>query len=593
MTSVMTTKAAGPRPVRQDRQERCTGGRLVVALGLVALTLAIYTGVCRSAFINYDDTIYVTANRQVQGGLSLDGVRWAFTSIDAANWHPLTWLSLQLDASLYGLCPFGFHLTNILWHAASTALLFALLDRLTGRLWESALVAALFGLHPLHVESVAWVAERKDVLSGFLAFLALYAYGRYARSPGWGNYGLTTLALALGLMAKPMLVTLPCLFLLLDFWPLGRWRFGALDARLIEKAPWGLVAFISCAMTVAAQRGAIATVQQMPWQARIENAVIAYGKYLLNAIWPADLALYYPHSMGPSSWSDVAGSAALLAMITVWTLTQTSKRPYLLVGWLWYVVALIPVIGLVQVGAQAHADRYTYIPLIGIFVMVTWLSGEALTIGTWSRPLGVGTAMVILGACSLGTWRQIGYWRDSVSLWQHATATTGPNFMAASNLGEALIWKGRLEEARRSLLQAVFLDPGNVNSLYNLGVVAERTGNLDEAKQYYLETIKRNADYRDSHLSLGRLYCQEGDLQDAGRHLEEVLRLDPNNADAHDHLGWVRAQQGDMAKARWHYQEALRLNPDLTDARLNLELINPGRSPPQSSKLPSSGGPQR
>jgi tetratricopeptide (TPR) repeat protein len=583
MTSLMASKAGGARQVRADRQSGWARGPIVVALGLVALTLGVYAGVCRSSFMNYDDSIYVTANRQVQGGLSLPGLRWACTSFDAANWHPLTWLSLQLDASLYGLCPFGFHLTNILLHAASTGLLLALLCRLTGRLWPSALVAALFGLHPLHVESVAWVAERKDVLSGFLAFLTLYAYARYTRNPGWVNYGLTTLALALGLMAKPMLVTLPCLFLLLDFWPLGRFPSGppggalqpAAKSRItLEKLPWFALAAVSSAVTVHAQNRAwaIRSLEEFPLSIRAGNAVIACVRYLLAAVWPSGLQPFYAHSGQPSAVWILGLCGLLLAIVTMVVLTSARSMPYFLVGWLWYLVTLAPVIGIIQVGMQAMADRYTYLPLVGIFIMASWGAAELAARRRVPARAAAACASVVVAAFAIAAWHQASFWKDGITMWRHALDCEPGSSFAHYNLGSALAKEGRFGEARDEFETALAINDRYAEAHNNLGLVLQKTGQLQAGLGHLRRAVEIAPKNPDAHFNLGQALAQMGMWPQAIDQYSEALRLEPDNALAHLNRGQALAQVGNPADAADEFRAALTIDPQNADASYNLAL---------------------
>ncbi|HET6881381.1 MAG TPA: glycosyltransferase family 39 protein, partial [Pirellulales bacterium] len=442
--------------------------------GLISAALLLATGfvlirVCLAGFSNFDDPYYVTDNMHVRQGLSPQAIWWAFTSTDVANWHPLTWLSLELDYELFGLSPAGYHLTNLVLHLANTWLLFWTLRVYTGSLGTSAWVAALFGMHPLHVESVAWVTERKDVLSTLFWLLTMLAYHRYARRRSLSRYLIVALLLALGLMAKQMLVTLPCVLLLLDYWPLCRLRLGSASlppscqaetsATPIESSSWQmlvleklplLVLCLACSvLTLIAQSrgGAVSSSAVAPLAYRLMNVTDAYVAYLAKTIWPLNLAVFYPHTLHRQSVLVAVGNFLVLLAITVWVFRSRRREPYLLVGWCWFLGTLVPVIGLVQVGAQALADRYTYVPLIGIFWMVVWGTDRLVTKRVLSAKLAMAlglTALVSFGAC---TWVQTGYWMDDVILWQHALAVSGPSNQVYDNLSGALLREGRYDDA--------------------------------------------------------------------------------------------------------------------------------------------------
>ncbi len=455
---------------------------LIVCLLLLSVTLAVYWQIGDHQFTNYDDTLYVTDNPHVKPGLAGGSVIWAFTATEEANWHPLTWLSHMVDCQLFGLRPRGHFLTSLFLHLANVLLLFAVLKRMTGALWRSAFVSALFALHPLHVESVAWVAERKDVLSTLFWLLTMLAYARYVERPTRARYVLTLVAFTLGLMAKPMLVTLPFVLLLLDYWPLDRMAYGGKGddppkrtrkrthsceqrlplSRLVwEKIPFFALAAISSVVTFSFQQraGAMADMEIFPLSSRIANALVSYLRYMGKIIWPSDLAVLYPHpgTSLPLWWGAAAGLALLGLSILVVLVIR--RRPYLAVGWLWYVGTLVPVIGLVQVGVQAYADRYTYVPLIGLFIMIAW--GVPDLVGRWAQTRTVlavlaATALAALTAC---TWIQLGYWKDSVSLFTHTLQVTTKNYVAHNNLGNALADRGEVEAAISQYTEALRIKP--------------------------------------------------------------------------------------------------------------------------------------
>jgi Tfp pilus assembly protein PilF len=555
---------------------------LLIGLGLVAATAATYAPVLNNDFISYDDRPYITENAHVQAGLSWDSVCWAFTTTQVGNWHPLTWLSFQLDSQLYGPKPWGFHLTNVLLHSASTLVLFLVLRRLTGEVWPGAFVAACFALHPLHVQSVAWAAERKDVLSTLLLLLTLAAYAHYAEQPRWTRYLLVVLTFTLGLMAKSMLVTVPFVLLLLDYWPLGRlWPSAPKegDARPLwmligEKLPLLLLAAVSTALTLYAQARERPGASGGPWGIRLGNAVVAYTQYLGMTLWPRGLAVFYPYpERGQPAWK-VAGAALLLAAITALVLRQVRRRPYLAVGWLWYLGTLVPVIGVVRIlGGHGIADRYTYVPLIGVFLMVGWAGAELAARWPSTGPgLAVLSAM-LLAACALATRIEVGYWRDSRTLWTRALEVTHHNFMAEGHLGLVLFEQGDMARSARHFAAAVRLQPDYAEGYYNLGVALVRMGELDRAEKPLQEAIRLDPQYADAHYTLGLIYQHQGKVDEAQAQLEEALRLEPSSPDAHNNLGVLLLPRGRTAEALAHFREAVRLDPNYAPAHNNLGVV--------------------
>jgi tetratricopeptide (TPR) repeat protein len=553
---------------------------LLISAALALLTLLVYCPSFDCPFVNFDDPAYVTYNPQVQAGLTADSIRWAFTTFACVNWHPLTWLSLQLDAELSGgQNASGFHRTNVLLHTANTLLLFWVLWRMTGMVWRSAVVAALFGLHPLHVESVAWVAERKDVLSTLFWMLSLAAYLGYVRRPSMGRYLLVLLALTLGLLAKPMLVTLPLVLLLLDYWPLcrfdlshGRKKSGrvALRQLLLEKAPMFALVAVSCVFTILAQQSgrAVAEFEIIPLHARIWNAFLAYVGYVGQMVWPQHLAVYYPHAAGSVSVLQALGAAFLLLLITGLVLGPGRRWPYLAVGWLWYLGTLIPVIGLVQVGEQAMADRYTYVPLIGLFLLITW--GVSDLAATWRLPrlLPMATSVVVLLACIVLTWDQLTYWRESVPLWQHTIEVTEKNAMAQFNLARALSDQGLLSEAEAHYRKAVEIDPQFFSAQVELGNFLQSQGRPDEAVTVYRQAMRgyRRASERDPqfapyHTNLGAALHGLGRQEEALDEYRKVVELDPTNVPAYYNLGKLLGDLGRPQEALKVYRRSIELDP--------------------------------
>jgi tetratricopeptide (TPR) repeat protein len=566
---------------------RGTGFRreTLAALLLAALALIAYAPIWGGGyqFLNVDDDEYVTANPQVQAGLTRASLWWSLTAFHSHNWHPLTWMSLQLDWQLYGPKPLGFHVTNILLHTANTVLLFLALQSLTGALWRSAAVAAFFAVHPLHVESVAWVAERKDVLSTLFWMLTLWAYSAYAIRPGWGRYLLTLTLFALGLLAKPMLVTLPCVLLLLDYWPLRRLDLGqggmrpllASGRRLIgEKLPFFVLAAGCSLLTFQAQQDIMQTLEFLPMSYRLANVPLAYLTYIGMMFWPMHLTVFYPHP-GPSLSLGLALAAAgLLLALTALTLWQARPRPYLAVGWLWYLGTLVPVIGLVQVGRQAFADRYTYIPLIGLFLLLVWGTYDFLARRhlAWAAAVAGGG---LLAACLLLTWRQLPTWRDDTALWQHAM-TVIPSGIAHQGLAKVWEKQGQIDQARLEYLEAVRYDPSPL-AHNNVGVFLARHGRHDEALEHFAQALALYPDYAKAHYNMGQILLEQGKLDEAQRHLAEAVRLDPDFASGHYYLGLALQRQGKFREAEVELTQALQSNPGSANAHYHLGVVFEGQ----------------
>ena len=596
-----------PAPTRASAPAR-TGPRFpawLLAAFLALATLALYWPVTRHDFINYDDDLYVTANVHVQNGLTLENLKWAFSHVVLGNWHPVTVLSHMLDCRLFGLQPWGHHLTSLLLHALNTALVFLLLRTLTGAVWRSLLVAALFGWHPLRVESVAWVAERKDVLSAGFGFLSLLCYARYARgtesriqNPESRNrkaearriasgYWLALLFFACGLMSKPMLVTWPFVMLLLDYWPLKRFAGGQLKVAgspapnlqpstfnsqlLTEKIPFFVLAAAASLVTylVQKQEGAVMTVDHFPPGARAGNALMAYGRYLGKTFWPADLAVFYPH---PGYWprAEVLLAGVLLAGLSALVLVKRRRQPYLLVGWLWFVGTLAPVIGLVQVGEQAMADRYTYIPSVGVLIMSVWGAYELTR--RWRHQvilLALASAVALI-LCFALTREQLGYWQDSETLFRHALDVTQNNHIAHNNLGDALLEKGQADDAIRQFQEVIRLKPNDADAYNNLGNALGEQGRIDEAISDYHEALRLKPDNASAHYSLGAALEAKGQTDGAISQYQEALRLNPDDVAAHNNLGNAYLNKGQTDEAISQYQEAIRIKPDYANARNNL-----------------------
>jgi len=621
-------RAAVTRPA----PTRAGGVDLAIAAVLVGALVAVYAPVGGHEFLNYDDDEYVTANPAVRAGLTPASIRWVLTSTHQATWHPLTGLSHLLDVELFGLDA-GAHLwTNVALHAGAAVALFLVLRAMTAARWPSAFVAALFALHPLHVESVAWVSERKDVLSGLLWMLTLAAYAGWTRRPGRGRYLVLLAAFTLALLAKPMVVTLPFVLLLLDVWPLGRLPLGGglacmshqlsaasadapapqgrtpsasstycasmpagasvraalrhrrlhalatkagetcrLGARawplVREKLPLVAMAAALAAVTVVVQHGAgaVATLAAVPLGPRVANAVVAYAAYLRKTLWPSDLAAFYPFVHPLPAWR-IAAAAAVLAAVSALVAAGARRRPYLLVGWLWYLGTLVPVLGLVRQGEQAMADRFTYLPLIGVFVMVAWGAAEW---GHARRRIALAAAVVV-AACALLAARQVHHWESSASLFRHALAVTSGNYLAHTNLGAALAEEGADAEALRHFEAAVRLAPGYAKAQMNLGRALAERGETAAAAARYAEALRLDPGLASAEYNWGLLLARQGELDAAIAHYERALALDPTLARAHVNLGWALAAQGRYEQAVRRYRAALALAPDLTAAHNNL-----------------------
>jgi len=552
---------------------------LLIALGLSLLVLAVYLQTGSHGFITLDDGEYVYRNVHVRNGLSPSGVRWAFTAFHSANWHPVTWLSHMTDVSLFGLAPGWHHRVNVLVHLANTVLLFLVLWRMTGGLWQSAFAAALFAVHPLHVESVAWISERKDVLSTLFWILTMGAYLRYVRKPGVWRYLLVAALFALGLMSKPMLVTLPLVLLLLDGWPLGRLSREVAARRVLEKVPLLALSGASCVVTVLAQGSgkAVAPLKAASWAFRLSNAVVSYATYLWQAVWPASLSVFYPHpasvQAGVPAWR-VGAAALLLGAVSFVAFRERHRRPYLAVGWLWYLGTLVPVIGLVQVGGASHADRYTYVPLIGIFLAAAWGSAELLSRHPWRRvALGAAGGAAVLGLAA-ASYHQAGYWRDSVTLFSRAIAVTEKNWMAWTNLGVALEETGRSEDAVARYREALRIDPEFAQAWYDLGVSTARLGRDREAIGYYREALRRAPDLAEAWYNLGVLTEKLGQPREAMDSYREALRSDPGFARAWYNLGLAHGRAGEIQEAIDCLGQAVRNDPSYVDAWYNLGIAH-------------------
>lgn len=563
--------------------------------GVLALvTLALYWPATQCDFINCDDDVYITDNVHVQKGLSWENIQWAFLNPVSANWHPLTTLSHMLDCECYGLNPWGHHLTNILLHTLNTVLVFLLLRSLTGALWRSLLAAALFGWHPLHVESVAWVAERKDVLSCLFWVLTLWAYTNYARLVQMHNsktkvwYIATLALLALGLMSKPMLVTLPCVMLLLDYWPLARFQSGRARQLLIEKIPFFVLTVAASAVTLAVQNqgGAVNPVDRFPLDARVGNALISYCRYLGKFFWPTDLAIFYPH---PVYWplDDVLLAAFFLGGVSAALFLMRKTYPFMLMGWLWFVGTLVPVIGLVQVGEQSMADRYSYIPSLGLFVAIIWGAAELCRfqrLGVKALSVAGAAALVV---CLILTRQQLEYWKSSETIYKHAIAVTENNAFAINNLGCALLSHGQIDEAVDYLQEGLRLRPAVAECQNNLANALLAKGRVDEAIFHSQEAIRLKPNFGRAHLILGNALFDKGQVDEAIVEYQESARLEPGEVIGHINLGVALLNKGRLDEAIAELQAGLRLKPDNEDAHYNLgvALLKKGRIDDAISQL--------
>jgi Flp pilus assembly protein TadD len=543
--------------------------RRVVAgvAGLLAiLTFIAYAPVLDAGFTNYDDDVYVTANHHVQHGLDGTSFRWAFTTTRAANWHPLTWISHTLDWSAFGDRPRGHHATSLLLHVANVVILFFLLGASTRSWWPSALVAALFGVHPLHVESVAWVAERKDVLATFFGLLAIAGYVRYTKAPSLTRMTVVALLLAMGLLAKPMLVTLPFVLLLLDAWPLERrasWRL-----RIIEKLPLFALAAASAGVTFWAQRqgGAVASLDRFPIELRLGNAAWSVVAYIEKTIWPHGLAVFYPHpGVTVIPWRAALGLLVILG-VTGLAWWQRARRPYLLVGWLWCFGTLVPVLGLVQVGKQGMADRYMYLPSIGLFIVVAWAMAEL-----GKRAVVPAVAAVIVLA--IVTLAQATVWHDSIALFTHAIEVTGPNATMCVDLGAAYEAEGNLAAAKSRYEEAVRMEPGNRAAENRIAGLFSHEGKLDEAVLHYLRVLERLPDDPETLSNLGIVWAKQGRLDDAIAGFRKALAGRPQDpANIHTNLGNALLLSGRPEEAVAEYRESLRLEPGDRETEANLKV---------------------
>ena len=518
-----------------------------ICIFLAMLTWIVFGQTLRHDFVNYDDPRYVYQNTRITSGLNIGSITWAFTHIHAENWHPLTTITHMLDCQLYGLKAGWHHFSNVLLHAIASILLFFALQRMTGAFWRSAFVAAVFAIHPLHVESVAWVAERKDVLSGVFFMLTLLAYMHYARAPSTRRYLMAAFVFALGLLSKPMLVTLPFVLLLLDYWPLDRIRgktsnIGRQVFRLfLEKIPLIALSAVSGTVTFLAQRGAVGWIEQLPMLSRFNNAIVAYIVYMRQMFWPAGLAVFYPHPENRLPPWQISLALTVLAAITTAAVILRRKAPYFIIGWFWYLGMLVPVIGLVQVGWQGHADRYTYLPQIGLYIAGTWAVADLTD--SWRRQgiLLTAAALLVIAALSWSARIQTSYWRDSETLFTHALAVTKNNDVAENNLGIIFLEKGKLDEAIFRLQAAIDLRPENGPAHNNLAKALLQKGELAQAMVHYRKFLEIEPQNVEARNILGTALIQQGHVREAVEQWEDALASQPENGNAANNLAWVFA----------------------------------------------------
>ena len=536
-----------------------TRAKVVICIFLIVATFCIYVQVQDHEFINFDDDLYITNNVNVKGGLTSKSISWAFTNTHFGGWIPLSMLSFILDYELYGLNPTGYLLTNLFFHIANALLLFLVLLRMTGTIWQSAFVAAMFAFHPLNVESVAWIAERKNVLSTLFWLLTMWAYIRYADKPTIKRYGLVCLFFTLGLMSKPMLVTLPFVLLLLDYWPLRRLEFIQESSRneilekttakksevlqlVLEKVPLFLLTIGLSIVTVHLQKitGAVKAMDMFSLQTRVTNALVSYMEYLGKMLWPSGLSILYPHPGNTlPAWQGILCGMVLVG-ITVVTIRLIRRAPYVAVGWFWYLGTLVPVIGIVQVGGQAMADRFVYIPLIGIFIIIAWGVPELISKWRYKKKILCVLAGIVISTLLITTWKQVSHWKNSITLYKHAIRVTDkqyPNSMLVhNNLGIALFADQKNEESIFHYKIAIKNNPTHPMAYYNLGIALTAERKSEEAISYYKMAIRLNPNFTNAHYNLGIVLIQKGALKEAVHHFRETVRISPDLVKARDYL---------------------------------------------------------
>lgn len=552
----------------------------IIAGLLLISTLLVYWQVTGFEFINFDDDVYVTSNERVKEGLNLENIRWAFTSTYANFWHPVTWISYMTDYQLFGMNPGMFHFSALLFHLLNTLVLFWVFRLMTEKVWQSAAVAALFALHPLHVESVAWISQRKDLLSTLFWILTMWGYYLYIQKQTILRYILPLLCYVLGLMAKPMLVTLPFVLLLLDFWPLDRCSFNPGKGKNLltanvglvrEKIPYFLIAAVFSVIAFLAQRSGEAqkAFVSYPLYTRVTNALVSYVIYLKKTVWPFDLTLHYPLHGAPPVWQVIL-SVLVFGGITVVAVSKAKKIPYFFVGWFWFLGTMVPVIGIVQIGLHAMADRYTYIPLIGIFIIAAWGTPDLFRKWRYRNWGLAGLTIALLCFFMTVTWVQAGYWKNSVTVFSHAIEATTDNYVAHNNLANALVEEEMPEEAVHHYRIAVRLNPGDAQAMNNLGFALAKMGKYDEAVEYYTEALKLFPDYTMARYNLGDALLEKGDMDGFVTHYAKALGLDPHSFYAYKSLGDILFKKDKIQDAITLYRKALELDPDSEETHTNL-----------------------
>jgi tetratricopeptide (TPR) repeat protein len=548
---------------------------IFICSALALTTLGVFWQVRSFDFINYDDDKYITNNEHISSGLNWNNIVWVFTNEHVGNWHPLTGLSHILDCQLFGLKPGPHHLVNLLFHIANTLLLFIVLRRMTAAFWQSAFVAALFALHPMHVQSVAWISERKDVLSTFFWILTMATYFSYTQKNTVARYILTLVLFATGLMAKPMLVTLPFVLLLLDFWPLN--RMEPVNSRQIfclvqEKIPFFTLSVVASIATFKVQKSgtAVQQIDLLPIIVRVNNAVISYATYLLKMIWPARLAIFYPHLETEIPIWQILTAAVLILGITVFVIRFTKKYRYLFVGWFWYMGTLVPVIGLVQVGAQAMADRYSYIPLIGLFIIVAWAANDLLISWKYRKAVLPVLSITVVLFLSVCTYLQTSYWQNSRTLFEHAVKVTNQNYIAYNNLGLTMLEQNKIEEAINLFQHALQIRPDLAEVYNNLGIALARQGKFDEAIAQLNTALQINPNYFDAYDGLSTFYGKLARYPEAIEACLHAVKIDPKNHLIYNRLGALYLRTKKYQQAIQAFQQAIRIKPDFAKAHYGL-----------------------
>jgi cytochrome c-type biogenesis protein CcmH/NrfG len=567
---------------------------LAICVALIAITFAVFGQTLRYGFVNYDDPAYVSENRQIQAGLSWQNIGWAFTHVHSHNWHPLTTISHMFDCQVFGLKPGAHHFVNVLLHSLSVVLLFLLLEQMTtgpsraGPIWRSAFVAAVFAIHPLHVESVAWISERKDVLSGLFFMLTLLAYVHYSRKPNAVRYATMSILFVCGLLSKPMLVTLPVVLLLLDYWPLNRFQrtevSGQRSAKLfIEKLPLFVLSLGSAIATLIAQRGGILQMAHLPLTWRIANAASVYLIYVWQMFWPLNLAVIYPHPGQLPIW-ETALATALLILVTALVFILRKRLPYFITGWFWYLIMLVPVLGLIQVGSQAHADRYTYLPQLGLYVAVVWGIADLLQSFRYRREICAVVAPLIIAMLGWRSWIQTGYWRDTERLWNRTLTVTGQNDFAHFGLGEFLLKVHRLDEAIAQFKIVLASHPNDPDANFQMGYAFMEKGDADAAMVHFEQTLKAKPENPDAETNLGNLLLKSDRIEEAVQHYRIVIRHEPSSALGHYNLAVGLHRLGQLPEAIAQYKEALAIDPNYPDAAEFLQQAQSQNGPTNESE---------